>query len=155
MTRRPFQKCQRGAGGGGHSTIFAKPSFQSGVFPRSKKRNIPDISMAASVVAPGFFFAEGGAITCCIGGTSIGAPIWAGISALGAQGAGLTRIGDINPKLYSLGPSGNTSSSGLHDVTAGVNGFRGVQGFKAKPGYDRATGWGTPDIGILAPLLGR
>ena len=151
----PIPKTQRGAGGGGRSAVFTKPSYQSGVFPKDKRRSIPDISFAASPSQPGFFFAEGAAVTCCIGGTSIGAPIWAGITALASQSASVARIGGVNPKLYSLGPSGNTSSSGLHDVTSGKNGLNGVQGFKAKPGYDRATGLGTPDIGILVPLLGQ
>jgi kumamolisin len=63
-------------------------------------------------------------------------------------------VGNINARLYALGPLSNTSSSGLHDVTIGNNSFNGVPGYSAKPGYDRATGWGTPDIAILVPLLG-
>ena len=151
----PIPKVQRGAGGGGRSSIFAKPAFQSGVFPKDKRRNIPDVSFAASPSKPGFFFARSGSITCCIGGTSLGTPVWAGISALAAQSASVTRIGNIDTTLYTLGPTGNVSSSGLHDVTLGSNSIRGVQGFKAKAGYDRASGWGTPDIGILVPMLGQ
>jgi subtilase family serine protease len=154
--KAPIPKSMRGAGGGGVSSIFQKPSFQAGVFPKSKRRNIPDVSFAASPSSPGFFLATGTppSIVCCFGGTSMGAPVWAGISALSAQSAGAVRVGNINTKLYSLGPLGNTSSSGLHDVTSGNNSLDGVAGFQAKPGYDRATGWGTPDIGILVPMLG-
>jgi kumamolisin len=151
----PIPAAMRGASGGGVSSIFAKPSFQSGIFPTSKRRNIPDVSFAASPSHPGFFLSTGSppTIACCIGGTSLGAPVWAGLSALAAQSAGTKRVGNINAKIYSLGPSRNTSSSGLHDVTQGNNGLAGAQGFQAKPGYDRATGWGTPDIGILVPML--
>ena len=152
--KAPIPKSMRGASGGGVSAVFAKPSFQAGVFPKSKRRNIPDVAFAASALNPGFFIATGTQIVCCLGGTSMGAPVWAGISALSSQNAGVARVGNFNAKLYSLGPSGSTSSSGLHDVTIGNNGLDGVAGFAAKRGYDRATGWGTPDIGILVPMLG-
>jgi subtilase family serine protease len=153
--KAPIPKSLRGASGGGRSSVFSKPSFQSGVFPKDKRRDIPDISLGASPFNPGFFFAVGtpGQIGV-VGGTSLGTPVWAGISALAAQSAGTTRVGNINAKLYALGPLDNTSLSGLHDVTIGNNSFNGVPGYSAKPGYDRATGWGTPDIGILVPMLG-
>jgi kumamolisin len=151
--KAPIPKSERGAGGGGRSSVFAKPSFQSGVFPKDKHRDIPDVSLGASAFDPGFFFAFGGQLGIA-GGTSLSTPVWAGISALAAQNAGMTRVGNLNAKLYALGPIDNTASSGLHDVTIGNNSFNGVPGYTAKPGFDRATGWGTPDIGILVPLLG-
>jgi subtilase family serine protease len=153
--KAPIPKSERGASGGGRSSVFAKPSFQSGVFPKDKRRDIPDISLGASAFNPGFFFAVGtpGQLGI-VGGTSLATPVWAGISALAAQSAGTTRVGNINAKLYALGPLNNPASSGLHDVTTGNNSFDGVAGYSAKPGYDRATGWGTPDIGILVPMLG-
>src|SRR5262249_14960195 len=156
--RKPIPKGFRGATGGGISKIFNKPSFQSGVFPKARRRSIPDISLGASAFAPGFFFAEPDQqgvpqIDCCIGGTSLAGPFWAGITALAAQNSGQKRIGNINSALYALGPSGGTSSSGLHDITGGINSFNGVKGFNALPGYDRSTGWGTPDIGVLVRLL--
>lgn len=151
--KAPIPKSTRGAGGGGRSSVFAKPAFQAGVFPKDRSRDIPDISLGASAFNPGFFIAVGTPAQFAVaGGTSLATPVWAGISALAAQSAGMTRSGNINAKLYALGP--NTASSGLHDVTIGNNSFNGVAGFSAKPGYDRATGWGTPDIGILVPKLG-
>jgi kumamolisin len=153
--KAPIPKSMRRAGGGGRSSVFAKPNFQSGVFPKDQSRDIPDISLGASDFNPGFFIAVGTPAQFAIaGGTSLATPVWAGISALAAQSAGITPSGNINAKLYALGPLDNTASSGLHDVTIGNNSFNGVPGYKAKPGYDRATGWGTPDIGILVPRLG-
>jgi len=153
--KAPIPKSLRGSSGGGQSAIFAKPSFQGGILPKSRRRNIPDVSFAGSAFSPGFFLRTGTppTIACCFGATSLVAPVWAGISALAAQNAGVARIGNINASIYALGPSGNTSSSGFHDITIGNNGFNGVAGFPAKPGFDRATGWGTPDVGILVPLL--
>ena len=151
--KAPIPKSERGAGGGGRSSVFSKPSFQSGVFPKDKHRDIPDVSLGASAFNPGFFFAFGGQLGIA-GGTSLSAPVWAGISALAAQNAGTARVGNLNARLYALGPLDNTASSGLHDIRIGNNSFNGVPGYTAKPGYDRSTGWGTPDIGILVPLLG-
>jgi subtilase family serine protease len=153
--KAPIPKSERGAGGGGRSSVFSKPSFQSGVFPKDTRRDIPDVSLGAAAFHPGFFFAVGTPAQLGIaGGTSLATPVWAGISALAAQSAGTARVGNINAKLYALGPLNNTASSGLHDVTIGNNSFNGVPGYSAKPGYDRASGWGTPDIGILVPMLG-
>ncbi len=139
-----------GAGGGGNSKVFAKPSFQAGFLRRVHKRTVPDVSFAASPVAPGFFFGYDTdgipGIYCCIGGTSMGAPYWAGIITLAAQKEGVARIGSPNTTLYSIETAGGT---GLHDITVGKNNFHGVAGFKAVPGYDRASGLGTPDINLL------
>jgi subtilase family serine protease len=133
-----------GASGGGRSKVFKKPSFQDGVTSkREKKRDIPDISFGASTDNPGFFYGQSGSVTCCVGGTSISAPIWAGIAQLIAESKAAARIGNINVRLYQLGSSG---SPAIRDVTSGNNSFHGVGGFVAGPGYDLASGWGTPDI---------
>jgi subtilase family serine protease len=142
-----------GASGGGESALFAKPSFQSGVIPKDLNRDFPDVSFAASPLHPGFFYAVGDEITCCIGGTSLGAPYWAGIDELVAQEAGETRTGNLNARLYALGALRDPARSGLRDVKRGNNSFQGVKGFKATAGYDKATGWGTPDIAILVKAL--
>ena len=142
-----------GASGGGQSAIFPKPSFQSGVIPADSNRDVPDIALSASPLKPGFFIYLSGQLKCCIGGTSLSAPYWAGIGELVAQKAGATRTGNINTRLYTLGALANPAESGLRDVAKGSNGFHGVAGFKATKGYDKATGWGTPDIATLVPAL--
>ncbi|MDO8433005.1 MAG: S53 family peptidase [Candidatus Binatus sp.] len=133
-----------GASGGGKSKVFKKPAFQQGVTPKKdKKRDIPDISIAASPDTPGYFFGESGAVNCCVGGTSVSTPIWAAIAQLIAQSKSAGRVGNINSRLYQLGASG---SAAIRDVTAGNNHFGSAAGFNAGPGFDLATGWGTPDI---------
>jgi Pro-kumamolisin, activation domain len=138
-----------GATGGGVSTLFNKPLYQNSVTPRDGMRDIPDVSAAASNITPGFFWVEdnGGAPleTCCIGGTSVSTPVWAGISKLIVELAG-GRLGNMNPRIYTLGALGNASRSGLRDVVSGNNGFNGVAGFNATVGFDLATGWGSPDV---------
>jgi subtilase family serine protease len=142
-----------GASGGGESALFAKPSFQSGVIPTDLNRDIPDVSFVASPNHPGLFMAMNGEIVCCTGGTSLGAPYWAGIAQLVAQQAGETRTGNLNARLYALGALNDPATSGLRDVRRGNNNFHHVKGFRARKGYDKATGWGTPDIAILVPAL--
>lgn len=145
-----------GASGGGASAIFAKPAYQTGPgVPDDGQRDIPDIAMAAGVELPGFYLAidynGSPALACCIGGTSISAPIWAGIDELIAQENG-GRVGNLNPALYELGGAPDPASKGLRDVTSGDNTF-GVAGFPASPGYDLTTGWGTPDITLLVSAI--
>jgi subtilase family serine protease len=141
-----------GATGGGRSKVFKKPTFQAGLFPKDKKRDIPDISLGASPASPGFFFGDPSTEISRIGGTSIGAPYWAGISQLIAQSTG-HRVGNINARLYQLGAMANPGTTGIRDVTSGNNSFGGVAGFNAGPGYDKATGWGTVDIGVFVPAF--
>jgi putative Ig domain-containing protein len=88
-------------------------------------------------------------LTCCIGGTSIAAPMWAGLAKLVAQ-KNNSRLGNMNPRIYQLGALGNASQSGIRDVTAGHNDYNGVTGFVAGIGYDQVTGWGTADMATFA-----
>jgi subtilase family serine protease len=143
-------KQSKGATGGGVSAIFSQPSYQRSVEPGQTMRTIPDVAFGASPIHPGYFLGYQGGIACCIGGTSLGAPYWSGISHLLQQEAG-TRPGPMNSALYALGPGG--AASGIRDVRGGNNTFNGVKGYKATRGYDLTTGWGTPDIGVLVPAL--
>ena len=156
-----------GASGGGASMLFAKPTYQSGPgVPTDGARDIPDIAMIASAGSPGVFIGGdnmGAAqIQCCSGGTSLSAPIWAGISKLVERLAG-ARIGNLNPMIYQLGRGAATASNaapafgnlspacyGLRDVTSGNNGFAGLQGYNAGKGFDLASGWGSGDIADFA-----
>ncbi|MFF0149108.1 subtilase family protein [Amycolatopsis sulphurea] len=121
--------------GAGLSKAYARPSWQNGVkeITGSKMRSFPDISM------------EG------VQGTSQSAPLFAGVLALAVQ-ANHGRLGQINPALYTkLGPSG--TAAGVIDVTEGDNSQDGVTGFKAAPGFDIASGWGTVDALVFVPSL--
>ena len=140
---------QGGATGGGTSAFFSKPAFQTGPgVPTGARRHQPDVALIASPNFPGsFIFDDGGGGTpllTIIGGTSIATPMWAGIAKLLQQESG-GRLGTINPRVYQLAAAGQ-AQAGFHDVVTGNNGFNGVQGFSAGPGYDLATGWGTVDI---------
>src|SRR5947199_6405943 len=116
------------AGGGGRSIYFSKPAWQAapGV-PNDNTRDVPDISLSASGGHDGYlmcslgrcvngFRSSSGALTV-VGGTSAGAPAFAGIVAIINQ-VSRSSQGNINPKLYSLTTS---ASAVFHDITSGGN----------------------------------
>jgi Pro-kumamolisin, activation domain len=87
------------------------------------------------------------------GGTSAGAPVWAGISRLLAQNMCDTRLGNINPQLYALAAAGSdalvdVSERGQNCPQAGLD-CTIFPGYQVGPGYDLATGLGSADIGKL------
>ena len=93
-----------------------------------------------------------------LGGTSEATPLFAGVVALASQQAGHP-LGNIDTALYTLGQQSRTKAdaqqTGILDVTTGDNTFGDVTGFKAAPGYDLASGWGTVDAARFVPALAR
>jgi subtilase family serine protease len=81
-----------------------------------------------------------------IGGTSLSSPLWSAIIADrdGWQGH---RSGNINPLLYSL--FNNNPSLYFHDITGAGQSITNNGLFPVTPGYDEATGIGTPEIAAL------
>ncbi len=81
------------------------------------------------------------------GGTSLAAPIWAGLTALMNQyvvDKGGSLIGNINPVLYTIAQG--TPLPAFRDVVLGGNAVA-----NAAPGYDLVTGGlGTPNVENLA-----
>jgi subtilase family serine protease len=146
--------------GGGFSHLFARPAYQDGVPGIGATRGVPDVAadaegstgMALAFSAPGGSYQLIGA-----GGTSAGAPFWAGLIALADQEAGHP-LGFVNPAIYQIarGPQYHTA---FHDITTGNNtvALNGVTipGYQAGPGWDPVTGWGTPNAQVLIPLLAR
>ena len=55
----------------------------------------------------------------------------------------------MTDNLYRLARSGRTYARDFHDITEGDNRLDSTVGFDAGPGYDLATGLGTPDVGAL------
>jgi kumamolisin len=141
--------------GGGISTIFAQPSYQvaPGLGPKSLGgRGVPDVACDADAVVSGWAtFAPGpnGVEEGPSGGTSAAAPCWAAVTALIDEDLtkqGLAKVGFANPALYSFArdPSGLPATP-FHQVTEGSN-----LHYVATPGWNAATGLGTPDVAHLA-----
>jgi subtilase family serine protease len=148
-----------GAGGGGMSFLLAQPDYQENNLPKAVRktlhgfRGVPDVAYNAGVAGGVIAFWGVGGGFFIFGGTSAGSPQWAGIVADINSGLGRP-VGFINKRLYRLGHQGRLTSL-FRDVTIGNNGFDNVPGYPATPGYDLATGWGTPNIGTLGTMLDR
>ncbi len=157
------------AGGGGLSILFGKPSWQTGTGVQADgARDVPDIALNASPNHDGYLycnvgscsngFRDGSGNLTVAGGTSFGAPTFAGILALLNQKLGSSGLGNINPTLYALAASTPTA---FHDLTTGNNqvpcaagstgcGSSGILGYTAGTGYDLVTGLGSVDANALA-----
>jgi hypothetical protein len=166
------------SGGGGASSIFGKPSWQTGTgVPADGVRDVPDVSVNASTghdsylicsqvsgtiplvsgCQNGFRISSTNTNLQAYGGTSFGAPTFAGIVALINQKTGSTGQGNLNYILYPLAAIAPTA---FHDITTGDNTspcISGTQdcpngnpiGFTTGLGYDQATGLGSIDAAIL------
>lgn len=126
-----------GAGGGGLSRIFARPSYQLGLGFAS--RALPDVSLPGSAFTPGYAMVERGE-SLVVGGTSAGTPAFAGMLALANQRAGRDGLGQLLPTIYRLGQESlaGRRPALFHDIVDGNNGF------DAGAGFDLASGWGSP-----------
>ena len=148
-------------GGGGFSNAFPRPSYQnvaveaylkSGKAPptsyfNTSGRAYPDVS-AFSVN----FMIEYNGIPANVSDTSCAAPTFAGIVAIlndvRLQG-GKKTLGFLNPLLYQ-----KLMGKGFNDITEGSNpGLFCAIGFNAVKGWDPASGWGSPNFGLLKTLV--
>lgn len=163
--------------GGGKSSVYVKPAFQSALTPADGARDVPDVSFLAAnglygavwvlcesnlIYGPDCPTSNGtfvsGARFSGAGGTSAATPAFAGMLALVVQATG-SRLGQANNVLYKL--AANNYSTVFHDVTignnsvvctvgssnCGSNGF--TTGYDAVTGYDLASGLGSVDAAAM------
>jgi subtilase family serine protease len=143
-----------GAGGGGKSSLWSRPSWQ--VAPgintaTDTMRMVPDLSVMGDPTTGFIQYYTGQGQGFCrhtcsggwgaIGGTSIGAPIVTALIATAAQACNPTggRLGFVNPQLYAM------AATGYVDVTTGTNDLYNIGEYSAGVGYDMASGLGSPD----------
>jgi kumamolisin len=130
---------EEGASGGGISTFFKQPSYQNGVaYLKGKNRGVPDVCGVADPETGYVIYLQGQ--DTVIGGTSAVAPLWSGLITRINQALN-TKVGFINPKLYS-------SASVCHDITQGNNGT-----YSARIGWDGCSGLGSPNGEAILNLL--
>ncbi len=135
---------QGGATGGGFSTVFSLPAYQSGrgvTPPAGGGRGVPDVAGDADPQTGYKVLVDGQSLV--IGGTSAVAPLWSGLIALLNQKLGKP-LGYLNPVLYALPKTAN----GFRDILQGSNGT-----YSAGPGWDACTGLGSPSGSTLAAAL--
>jgi Pro-kumamolisin, activation domain/Bacterial Ig-like domain (group 3) len=163
------------SGGGGVSTFFTKPNWQTGVpgIPADNARDLPDVSLTAASHDPYLICLRGSCVPNSQGqitffgasGTSAAAPAFAGIMALVGQKTGV-RLGQPNYVLYRLAASENLSQCNasnttilpaptcvFNDVTVGNNAVPGEASYgtqaptyQSGSGYDLATGLGSANV---------
>jgi Pro-kumamolisin, activation domain/IPT/TIG domain len=90
------------------------------------------------------------------GGTSSASPIWAATLALAdasptckANPATASGVGFVSPLLYAIASEPSAYAASFNDITEGNNDVYGLDGgkvFPATPGYDLATGLGSPRL---------
>ena len=161
-----------GASGGGVSSNWCMPSYQDqsmiqglispdsqlagavdGCPAGSYLRQVPDVSADADPTT-GYVIYWNGSWSGVHGGTSAAAPLWAAIAALidsspycaedgsghpGVLPAGLYSIASLGSPYYGLA---------FNDITNGNNdnSWANVTGYNATPGYDMASGLGSPVV---------
>merc|ERR1712046_361398 len=149
-----------GNGGGGFSDQFAMPDYQkdavaaylkkleaAGETPtasafNAQGRGYPDVAALAGTQNPYCVAADRSFVG--VGGTSASCPVTAGLFArINAERSahGKAVMGFLNPFIYQ-------NPDVFNDVTQGANpgAKTGVKGFTALPGWDAATGMGTPNF---------
>jgi subtilase family serine protease len=136
-TLADLQDWYDGSSGGGVSTAYKRPSYQTGVVPdklaeavpqgkaKGPMRVVPDVSALAdpstgilvgeTLFGPGKLSTKPAFYLSRIGGTSVASPIFAGIEADAEQAAGHP-LGFANPLIYDLDKANKTTKA-FHDVT--------------------------------------
>jgi len=144
--------------GGGVSAVEPEPSGQATwPIPYAGSRGVPDVSYNGD---PNTGFAVYDSVTYAgqsgwfqVGGTSAGAPQWAGLVAVAnslRKAAGKAALSGTYNALYTAGKS--AYGSDYHDVTNGSNGSCGAV-CNTAGGYDYVTGLGTPQAPNLVKGL--
>lgn len=134
---------------GGVSSLFERPDWQAALDPGrgAGMRLTPDISAVADpFTGVRIVFNQQELVG---GGTSLSAPLWAGMTAVMNQylvDNGGRAVGDLNPVLYEMAEAARLPA--FRDVVLGGNAVDA-----AGPGYDLVSGLGTPDVNNLAKNL--
>ena len=172
-----------GASGGGVSSIWPMPSYQSGApgflhvinanstgstCPGAGSgdcREVPVVSADGDPCTGYVIYWNGTGAAGqpplaqegwqVVGGTSAAAPAWAALLALanGSGRCGGIPIGFANPALYDAAAS--AYSTDFNDISSGDNDMTGLNGglYPAGAGYDMATGLGSPNGTALVQSL--
>lgn len=149
--------------GGGVSAIEPLPAWQAGLAVPgagpAARRAVADVAFNANPDTGQYvaLTARGATATTwnSFGGTSIGAPQWAGLVAVAnARRAAIGKrpLADFHAALYqAIARSPLPHAAAFNDVVDGRDGA--CAGCAAAAGYDTVTGWGTPNAGALLAAL--
>ena len=146
-----------GGGGGGISGYESQPAYQNGVVNAysTTNRTYPDVSMNAdrntgvSVYDSWDYGASSPWVV--VGGTSLACPMWAGIIAITDESLAISGQGSLDGPSQTLPDLYKLPAADFHDITTGSNGPSPK--YNAGPGYDLASGLGSPVANSLIPDL--
>ena len=158
--------------GAGYSAYFKAPAYQTSLSgpagvtgrysttPGVRARASGDVAFNADPLTGQYvYFTPKGGVGSwySYGGTSIGTPQWAGITAAAnahRAKAGLGTLGKFHDRLYTYyGPSIGGYVGTFSDVSVGANGT--ASWCNSTYGWDVPTGWGTPNVSQLLGALSR
>jgi subtilase family serine protease len=136
--------------GGGFSVLEREPGYQRTV-QRKGRRSTPDVAMVADpntgvpvvVLDP----STGQVSWGTYGGTSLSAQLFGGLIAVADQGRALAGLGTLDGATQTLPLLYSVSSADIRVISAGSNSRR------ATPGYNLATGLGSPRGALLVSDL--
>lgn len=143
--------------GGGLSSYEVEPAGQTAwPLPYAGRRGTPDVAYNAN---PSTGFAVYSSVTYqnqsgwfTVGGTSAGAPQWAGLVAIANSLRAANGKSRLNATYNTLYNAGKSNYSNYFDTTTGANGTCGSI-CSAGGGYDYVTGLGSPVASSLIPAL--
>jgi subtilase family serine protease len=152
-----------GAGSGGISEFESQPSYQTGKVngTSSTFRTTPDVTLDADPITGVLLYDSDSVDWFQVGGTSLASPLMSGIIADANAIRVSNNLGTLNgttqtlPTLYSV-----PQNEFFHDISTGISnnvdefGDNEGNGFAASPGYDIATGLGSPIANNLINYLG-
>ncbi len=137
--------------GGGISRYELQPGYQQGLVTQSSTSRVsPDVAFVADPntgVAVYDSYATGGSPWLQVGGTSVSAPVFAGLIATVNEGRAIIGYGSLDGVTQTL-PAIYDLPNYFHDITTG-----GPPVYPATVGYDPATGFGTPIATLFVPGL--
>jgi hypothetical protein len=142
--------------GGGTSTIETKPAWQAGFGP-SRGRSVPDVAMLADPSTGVALYTNGSWSAYEWGGTSLAAPLWAGVIALFNQQRRSAGLGNLSVTANSFWAYQLTP---INDIVTGASPSRSSDSCQtsgdciAAAGYDQVTGRGSPLGSITWEALG-
>jgi len=166
----PAVGLEQGCSGGGLSPHYGVPTYQTASVPTyvptptgvpsgtpGVPRMVPDVSIEADCNTGLFLYHNGIASNTAVNcGTSLAAPLWAGILALAVPPG--TSSQQVLNGLYALARDPAAYAANFHDVTNGSNGPctsppAPAEVCRAQVGYDLVTGLGSPKANSLVPTL--
>ena len=129
--------------GGAYSAYELEPSYQRSVQATSRRAAV-DVALDANPTTGVSVYSVAGGGWIQVGGTSLSAPVWAGLIAIADEGRHLAGKSTLDGATQTLGDLYAAPSGSFNDITTGS---------RAARGYDTVTGLGTPNATTLVAAL--